>query len=135
MQRQVSPIPPGRYWILVNGPGNIADFDNWLRDMAGAARVEATSLGKRGSASVQFIIFRVPEGRAPFLNAEQFGFPNFAGPEIQSVQDVVDRPDEPPDPLDQIDPRLDDVAKFAKEKAEQAALLIGAIILILALRR
>lgn len=131
MQRQVSPIPPGRYWILVNGPANIADFDNWLRDMAGAARVEATSLGKRGSASVQFIIFRVPEGRAPFLNAEQFGFPNFAGPEIQSVQDVIDRPDEQPDPLD----RIPDPLEYAKEKAEQAALLLGAIILILALRR
>ena len=60
MQRQVSPIPPGRYWIFVNGPGNIADFDDWLRDMAGAVRVETTSLDRRGSASAQFIIFNVP---------------------------------------------------------------------------
>ena len=135
LQRQVSPIPPGRYWMLINGPGNIADFGDWLRDMQGAARVETTSMGRRGSASVEFVIFRVPEGRAPFLNAEQFGFPNIAGPEVQSVQDVIDRPDEPPDPLDQIDPRLDDVSKFAKEKAQQAALLIAAIVLILALRR
>ncbi len=131
MQRQVSPIPPGRYWILVNGPANIADFDNWLRDMAGAARVEATSLGKRGSASVQFIIFRVPEGRAPFLNAEQFGFPNFAGPEIQSVQDVIDRPDEQPDPLD----RLPDPLEFAKLQAERVALLIAVVVILLALKK
>jgi hypothetical protein len=131
MQRQVSPIPPGRYWILVNGPDNIRDFDAWLRDMAGAARVETTSLGKRGSASVEFVIFNVPEGRAPFLNAEQFGFPNFAGPEITSVQDVIDRPDEELDPLN----RLQDPLEFAKEKAEQLTLLVAAIILILALRR
>jgi hypothetical protein len=135
MQRQVSPIPPGRYWIFVNGPGNIADFDVWLRDMQGAARVETSSLGRRGNDSVAFIIFNVPEGRAPFLNAAQFGFPNFAGPEVQSAQDVVQRTDEPPDPLDQIDPRLDDVSKFAKEKAQQAFLLGAVILLILALRR
>jgi hypothetical protein len=131
MQRQVSPIPPGRYWILVNGPGNIADFDAWLRDMQGAARVETSSLGRRGSDSVAFIIFNVPEGRAPFLNAAQFGFPNFAGPEVHSVQDVVQRPDEPADPLD----RIPDPLEYAKEKAEQAAFLLAAIILILALRR
>ena len=131
MQRQVSPIPEGRYWILVNGPGNIADFDAWIRDMQGAVRVETSSLGRRGSDSVAFIIFRVPAGRAPFLNAAQFGFPNVAGPEVQSVQDVVQRPDEPADPLD----RIPDPLEYAKEKAEQAAFLLAAIILILALRR
>jgi hypothetical protein len=131
IQREVSPIPPGRYWILVNGPANIADFDQWLRDMAGAARVETTSLLQRGAQSSQFVIFNVPEGRAPFLSALQFGFPNFAGPEIRSAQDVTDRPDEQADPLD----RLQDPLEFAKEKAEQAAFLLVAIILILALRR
>lgn len=131
MQRQVSPIPAGRYWILVNGPGNIADFDAWIRDMQGAVRVETSSLGRRGADSVAFIIFNVPVGRAPFLNAAQFGFPNVAGPEVQSVQDVVQRPDEPADPLD----RIPDPLEYAKEKAEQAAFLLAAIILILALRR
>ena len=131
MQRQVSPIPPGRYWILLNGPANIADFDDWLRDMAGAARVETSELGRRGSASVGFVIFNVPEGRAPFLNAAQFGFPNFAGPDVHSAQDVISRPDEPPDPLD----RIPDPLEFAKEKANQAFLLAAVIVLILALRR
>jgi len=131
LQRQVSPIPPGRYWLLISGPENIADFDNWLRDMAGAARVETTSMGSRGSDAVEFVIFRVPEGRSPFLNALQFGFPNFAGPEIRSAQDVVQRPDEPADPLD----RIPDPLEYAKEKAEQAAMLLGLIILVLALRR
>lgn len=89
LQREVSPIPPGRYWILVEGR-DIRDFDDWLRDMHGAARVEAASLDAttRGQAS-QFIIFNVPEGRMPFLNAFQFGFPSFAPPNITNRQDVI----------------------------------------------
>jgi hypothetical protein len=131
IQRQVSPIPPGRYWITVVGPANIADFDNWLRDMMGAVRVETTSQQTRGSATANFVIFNVPEGRSPFLNAQQFGFPNVAGPEIRSVEDVIGRPQEEPDPLD----RIPDPLEFAKEKADQALLLVAAIVLILALRR
>jgi len=91
LQREVSPIPPGRYWILVESQ-DIRDFDDWLRDMHGAARVEAASLDNahplRGDTS-QFVIFRVPEGRMPFLNAHQFGFPSFAPPSITSRQDVI----------------------------------------------
>ena len=131
MQRQVSPIPPGRYWITVVGPENIADFDQWLRDMAGAVRVETSQQTKRGSASAGFVIFVVPEGRQPFLNPAQFGFPNFAGPEIHSVEDVIGRPQEEQDPLDRIPDPLD----VAKDAAKKAELLIALIILVLALRR
>lgn len=89
LQRQVSPIPPGRYWILVEGP-DIRDFDDWLRDMHGAAVVESVSLdAPAGQRASQFIIFRVPEGRQPFLNAVQFGFPSFAPPSITTRGDVV----------------------------------------------
>jgi hypothetical protein len=89
LQREVSPIPPGRYWILVEGR-DIRDFDDWLRDMHGAAKVETASLDSatRGDVS-QFIIFRVPEGRMPFLNAFQFGFPSFAPPNITARGDVI----------------------------------------------
>lgn len=89
LQREVSPIPPGRYWILVESP-DIRDFDDWLRDMHGAARVEVAELDTTpGQRAHQFIIFRVPEGRMPFLNALQFGFPSFAPASITSKQDVV----------------------------------------------
>lgn len=89
LQREVSPIPPGRYWILVESE-NIRDFDDWLRDMRGAARVETAELDTTaGEKAHQFIIFRVPEGRMPFLNAFQFGFPSFAPASITSKQDVV----------------------------------------------
>lgn len=127
LQREVSPIPPGRYWIIVNGP-SIADFDAWLRDMRGAVRVEATSLDSstRGKAS-QFIIFRVPEGRFPFLNAVQFGFPSFAGPEITSVQDVVQLPVEK-NPEDV----AVDVIRRAGETAESLAGILPLLLLVLA---
>lgn len=131
MQREVSPIPPGRYWIMVNGPGNIADFDAWLADMRGGARVETASLDRRGSASSAFIIFVVPPDRAPFLNAQQFGFPNFAGPEVTSAQDVVQRPAPEKDPLDRIPDPLD-AAKNLAGKAEMAFLLV---LVLLALKR
>ena len=133
MQREVSPIPPGRYWILVSGPANIADFDVWIRDMQGGVRVETASLTSRGSASVGFIIFRVPEGRSPFLNAEQFGFPNFAGPEIKSAQDVVERPDPELDPLDRIPDPLEAAKNAAKDAAKLGLLLV--LVLLLASRR
>jgi hypothetical protein len=91
LQREVSPIPPGRYWILVEAL-DIRDFDAWLRDMHGAVQVEASSLDNahplRGDTS-EFVIFRVPEGRMPFLNPHQFGFPSFAPPNITSRGDVI----------------------------------------------
>lgn len=133
MQREVSPIPPGRYWILLSGPGNIADFDVWLRDMQGAVRVETASLDQRGSASSAFVIFNVPEGRFPFLNAAQFGFPNTAPPEITSRQDVVQRPDPQLDPLDRIPDPLDAAKNAAKDAAKLALLLV--VVLLLASRR
>jgi hypothetical protein len=89
IQRQVSPIPPGRYWLIIEGGANMADFNAWLRDMHGAAVVETSSLDQSTSPPNEFVIFRVPEGRMPFLNAPQFGFPSFAGPEVTSRQDVI----------------------------------------------
>jgi hypothetical protein len=86
--RDVSPIPPGRYWITIQGAGLIRDFDTWLREMRGAVRVQTSSLDQSGPQPLAFVIFNVPEGRAPFLNAQQFGFPNTAPPEVTSFDDV-----------------------------------------------
>ena len=130
MQRQVSPIPPGRYWISVIGPGNIADFDAWIKDMRGAVRVEAASLDRRGSASTAFIIFSVPADRAPFLNTAQFGFPNFAGPEVHTADDVRQGPDMPLEPLEQAEAAAASLASSA-----QIGGLLLVLVLLLALRR
>lgn len=98
MVREVSPIPPGRYWICVLGTEKQRNFDAWVRDMRGAVQVEATSLNDE-EPSTEFVIFNVPEGRAPFLNAWEFGYPNTAPPEVTSLTDVEQRPDPEPDPL------------------------------------
>lgn len=91
-QREVSPIPAGRYWISVLGPANIRDFDQWVRDMQGGIQIEASSLDVDARPEHLFVIFRVPPGRAPFLNAALFGFPSHAPPNVQSVQDVEQAP-------------------------------------------
>jgi len=124
-QREVSPIPPGRYWITVLGRDNMADFDAWLRDMHGAAQVEASSLDQEANPPVQFVIFNVPAGRMPFLNPHQFGFPSFAPPNVTSIQDVEQSP-VVPGTLD----RLEQAAGKAGELATDAVLLVLALLLL-----
>lgn len=124
-QREVSPIPPGRYWITVLGRDNMADFDAWIRDMHGAVRIEASSLDQEANPPVQFVIFNVPEGRMPFLNPHQFGFPSFAPAEVKSVQDVEQSP-VVPGTLD----RLEQAAGKAGELATEGVLLVLALLLL-----
>lgn len=97
MVREVSPIPPGRYWICVLGKAKQAAFDDWIRDMRGAVQVESTSLNDE-EPSTEFVIFNVPEGRYPFLNAWDFGYPNTAPAWVTQLTDVEQRPDPEPDP-------------------------------------
>lgn len=122
-QREVSPIPPGRYWIGITGGSNMRDFNAWVRDMHGAVKIEAASLDQSVSPPFEFIIFRVPEGRMPFLNALQFGFPNFAPPEVTSVQDVIQN-DLNKNPEDVIV----DVINKAGESASKAAEGFGGLL-------
>ena len=124
-QREVSPIPPGRYWITVLGRDNMADFDAWIRDMHGAVQIETASLDQQASPPVQFLIFRVPEGRMPFLNPHQFGFPSFAPPNVTSIQDVEQSP-VVPGTLD----RLEQAADRAGDFATQGVLLVLALLLL-----
>jgi hypothetical protein len=124
-QREVSPIPPGRYWITVLGRDNMADFDAWIRDMHGAVRIEASSLDQEANPPVQFVIFNVPAGRMPFLNPHQFGFPSFAPPNVTSIQDVEQSP-VVPGALD----RLEQAAGKAGELASEAVLLVLAVLLL-----
>lgn len=124
-QREVSPIPPGRYWITVLGRDNMADFDAWIRDMHGAVQIEAASLDQQANPPVQFVIFNVPAGRMPFLNPHQFGFPSFAPPNVTSIQDVEQSP-VVPGTLD----RLEQAAGKAGELASEAVLLVLALLLL-----
>lgn len=92
LQRNVSPIPPGRYWINVLGVDNMRDFQEWVRDMQGGVQIETVSLDEDASPPVEFVIFQVPEGRFPFLNAQLFGFPNFAPANVRTSADVEQSP-------------------------------------------
>lgn len=123
-QREVSPIPPGRYWLTVLGRANMADFDQWLRDMHGAVVVESSSLDQQANPPVQFVIFNVPAGRMPYLNAAQFGFPSFAPPNVTSIQDVEQSP-----PVPGTLERLEQAADKAAEFGGQAVLLVLALLL------
>lgn len=60
--------------------------------MSGAVRVVSTELDRSGPKPVLFVVFVVPEGRAPFLNALQFGFPEFAAPDVTSRSQVEQSP-------------------------------------------
>ena len=125
LQRQVEPIPPGRYWIWLESP-DIRDFDDWLRDMHGAVRIEVAELDTTaGQPANQFLIFNVPEGRMPFLNPHQFGFPSFAPPNIRSSQDVLqtERVKHP------IDVAVDVINK-AGESATRAAEGFGGLLIV-----
>lgn len=119
-QNQISPIPAGRYWISVLGEHNIRDFDHWIKDMAGGVRVEHSSLDQDAKPIHLFVIFRVPEGRAPFLNGAMFGAPNHAPPEVQSVQDVEQSPIIL-EPAEQISDFFGGLADAAAETAKAAA--------------
>ena len=123
--RQVSPIPPGRYWITIQGKGQIADFDRWLREMQGAAVVQNSELDQSGSRPVAFVVFEVPPGRMPFLNAEEFGFPNTAPAGVTSRQDVEQSPIIQTDPLQIVQHIADDAIDDAKK--------VGLALLFLAL--
>lgn len=104
LQRKVDPIPPGRYWMNVIGRDNIQDFLAWVQDMGPSVNVETTSLDDTATPveeflaggqnpSRLFVIFTVPEGRAPFLDSRTFGFPSHAPSGIQDESDTVQRPD------------------------------------------
>lgn len=128
MVREVSPIPPGRYWICVLGREKQRDFDGWIRDMRGAVQVESSSMNDQ-VPSTEFVIFRVPEGRSPFLDASYFGFPNTAGPEVTSLEDVEQGPPPPPDPLSQAG------SWFPKFDLDPKTVLLLVLALVLMLRK
>jgi hypothetical protein len=123
-QRDVSPIPPGRYWIEVLGD-NRTDWFEWVRDMAGAVVVRVTEEDTNATPPVLFTIFEVPEGRAPFLNAAEFGFPNTAPPGVNSRQDVEQAPDEPLDWSERLQAAIEDMHPLG-----WVAVAVGAYVLL-----
>jgi len=88
----------------VIGKENIQDFIAWIQDMGKSVFIETTSLDNTQTPVEDFlagghnptrlfVIFTVPEGKAPFLDSRTFGFPTHAPIEIQDESDTVQRPD------------------------------------------
>lgn len=125
MQRQVSPLPAGRYWVAVSREKE-PDFLAWVADMQGGARI-ISSQGRGGSV---FVLFEVPQGRSPFFNVAAFGYPNFApaGPPDQVMTAIVDSADLPLDATDQLSNLTDNFLSGGAAKMILAALLIGLLL-------
>lgn len=109
--------------MTIQGREEIRDFDVWLREMSGAVRVESTEFDTSGPKPVLFVVFRVPEGRAPFLNALQFGFPEHAPENITSRQQVEQSPPVQ-SPLERAEELANQAAKGAGSVAGLALLLL-----------
>ena len=91
IQRKIDPLPPGRYWITIQGQAKQAEFDRWLFSQSGAVKVEVCSLDD-GSPSTEFVIFRVPEGQKPFFPPGVFGLPSTAPEGVRTLDDVLHAP-------------------------------------------
>jgi hypothetical protein len=90
------PLPPGRYWITVtssdSAPDRMTHFLQWTAANAQTVIVDKTEpMG--GGVNGIFCIFTVLQKTT--WDAKQFGFPNVAGPEIQTSDDTVQRPQKP----------------------------------------
>lgn len=137
LERNVSPLPPGRYWIVTTSREQANDFRQWARDMAGAVEIELAEIIPTGNFPTTghvFFIFTVPPGRAPFLNAVEFGFPNVAPPSIREHEDIRSPTDVSLDPrTDVIDPAVEAAraaANAAGNVATKAAIPLALLILL-----
>ncbi|MCH9730986.1 MAG: hypothetical protein K0U84_15130 [Actinomycetia bacterium] len=107
IQRQVDPLPPGRYYTW-QPRKKFKALHAWMRT-EGVNTTHSES-NKKG----EFIIFATDR---ELTYPKQLGYPDFASAEIQSAADTIERPDPELEPLDQ----LYENAKAAKRAARQAA--------------
>lgn len=112
-----NPLPAGRYWIDVVGD-NFYVMEGWLKAVAPFVQVENQHLTPatgfdpgagppllpgpdavaNSTPRIMFYIFRTSKA-LPWVGAV-LGFPNIAGPQIQTQADTTARPPTPKGPLD-----------------------------------
>lgn len=116
LQREVNPLPVGRYWITVldQPKGQLADFDEWL--LNASVKVESSEHDPDAKPPSTFIIFKVT-GSAAIFDAERFGFPNKAPANIKFRDDVEQAPEIE-------EPNLGDALQFAKTAGKVAVGLV-----------
>lgn len=95
-QERRNPLPPGRYWITVisTGGSQLDNFRQWAASNPKRVKIEKTEPAGDGARNGAFFIFSITALPTTF-DQRQFGFPNIAGPEIQSSADTVSRPPVP----------------------------------------
>lgn len=129
-----NPLPVGRYWVIITGKDNIAQFDQWLAatTKSGALTVNSTQVisesgilrskadvalllspilgaliakGRAEDPDQEFIVFTVTQPNSVmWLTA--LGLPSKAGANVTIVDDVEQAPPPAPNPIDQLDAGL-----------------------------
>lgn len=106
-----NPLPPGKYWVDVFEPQEIA-FQDWLRrNKANVAVTSTESFDPTGDYAAR--VWRLFEVNAP-VTWEGPGFPTIAGANVKSSADTSDRPAPEKDPLDKLSDYGTNVEKTAK---------------------
>ena len=118
LERNVNPLPQGRYWITVldQPEGQISDFDDWLQSAPSSIKVESSEFDQESDPKSEFIIFRIT-GPAAVFDAARFGFPNKAPATIKHREDAEQAPDVE-------EPGVADLLQFAKTAGKVAAGLV-----------
>jgi len=110
---KTDPLPPGRYWIDLYGDDKPA-FDMWYAYHAETVKIEKTEHYAKGGwdpLGINPLVKEKPEGDwIVFTVSEptkwgmqkQIGYPNVAGPDIQSASDTIQRPAPEPSIFDGI---------------------------------
>lgn len=96
-QVRKNPLPPGRYWITVistGGKSQLSNFRQWAASNPARVNITHTEPAGGGTNNGAFFIFEIVKLPTRF-DVAQFGFPNVAGPEIQTSADTVQRPPVP----------------------------------------
>lgn len=91
------PLPAGRYWITVissdSAPNRMSNFLQWCDANKARVTVEKSEPVINDTNNGVFRIFRL--SKPTKFDTAQFGFPNVAGPEINTSDDTVQRPPPP----------------------------------------
>ena len=121
-----NPLPPGRYWIDVFGD-NRPRFTTWARQQKASVKVRVTESDVNSEPPREWHLFDV-SAPVPW-DAQTFGFPTVAEPEVQTSQDTVQRPPPEPEPdLSHVLPTPSDLATVGGGLGMLALIIAGAFL-------
>lgn len=81
-------LAAGRYWLVLTPLAKLQTFDTWVRSNPGRVSIERTEAGDLAEKGLDgaWVLFNVAEPMA--FDAQQFGTPNAAGPDVQHASDT-----------------------------------------------